>query len=860
MQRTSCKGAPLCSAIVACSGHGTVKGYIGHCTCACDVGFTGTDCAQCAAGYDAYPMCLGDNGGDAVSPSPDLNSDADPLFEVFHIFFKSGSGRIESSLIEIRNGVSSALSDVTLERTVRYVCPINVCLGSDICRTATIASWISSKRSQCTIVDTDPQQSESDRDASTLQGGQIWDIDDAESVLEVSVKYNGVASATGTAVTADAIRRITSESLFTSFEVINAVSVYGPSATRDQSEIIDDNLNVSNKSMMAPVIIEKETSMVTFIAIAASVAACLLAIIGFLLFKMYQRNKWTEEETTTGKAIFQEFGSSVENFEDDDDRLVISKDADEPMGILWDDHTLLVDVAHGSAASRYNADRYRDRRVAQVNGVPVSRLAEIKAQVTGKTIVVLDFEPLSVPITVVVDQSPESLDESFIDSFAAKISDALDLQNFTSVDIDLQSVTGSLDKKNQSHVSMNLIGLTSAQISEVVRLCKTPGSVMCAGPTSIVNAYVEEQDNSNAVRNGTKTQPPRRGSINPVWVYCQWVAGAAEAAGCYIQAVGTEIAGQPVWRNRNLPDEHWIYSADGYWIIVDDAVCIILKKGINFIYFLFYFNTLNKTKQGMSDNATETEWIMKSAHPHNGSLPSTIKSWITKSGSTEAEKHIIVAMNEVRAQEFVVGQRVVFPDSVQLGEQGVVITAKSEGIIMGNDEEGLVKVFLLNEAGDYVIVSTDVLDSPDGPKCLVLHKSASDDLKTWMAATIVKARGDLIKVTFDCTYCDAMWIDIVNQSDIIKMKQEREFSVDAVVLLDSAYTPSSIDSIQHGESGTIIAVNPGQAMPYLVQGMRDACWYPGDVLVLENETSSTTDVAYPYGFNGGSSADMESDF
>eukprot|EP01062_Namystynia_karyoxenos_P065569 TRINITY_DN5926_c0_g1_i3.p1 TRINITY_DN5926_c0_g1~~TRINITY_DN5926_c0_g1_i3.p1 ORF type:complete len:1405 (+),score=389.28 TRINITY_DN5926_c0_g1_i3:158-4372(+) len=74
------------------------------------------------------------------------------------------------------------------------------------------------------------------------------------------------------------------------------------------------------------------------------------------------------------------------------DEVVLVKNAAEPMGLMWKDHTLLDMVEPDSAGWRCGLQRFVRRRLAAINGNPVERLADIKQASKGCRIV-LRFHP-----------------------------------------------------------------------------------------------------------------------------------------------------------------------------------------------------------------------------------------------------------------------------------------------------------------------------------------------------------------------------------------------------------------------------------------------------------------------------------
>ena len=559
-QRSSCKGAPPCNPS-ACSNNGRVKGFIGHCTCTCDHGFKGTDCGQCAPGHVGYPQCSGPD---------EIIFEADPLYEVFHMFASSGKSTVMDGINDLRSSLKSALSDISDFVVVEYICPISTCAEGTICRDSLIIDWPIAKQNLCTYVDTE-------RDLTTLDGSVLW-MDTAESVIEVRIKFTASASSNGVAVTDAALLRLQKQSF--PYQMSGIQAVYGPSITppkdskpqlltpEDETAVppVDDRGAAGTED---GILVTKEViNWVPVYAMAAGTFVCILLMIGLYCYKVRQRK---QEHTTSGEDIYEKYGDIPDD--NDSDMITIYKEADEPMGILWDDHTLCIDVVRGSPASRYNVDRFTQRRIAKVNNMRVTRLSEIKEAVEGKTVVVLEFEPRSVSLTVCLSTSVEDFHEpSFLKQFAAKVSSSLDLENFTPADVDIQSVVANFE--GDTDVTMNLTGLTASQVATVSRLCQTPGtnfqtalgiSGATMGKGSELVPKASKKTSNNVIDNG---------SDNPLWICCQWVAGAAEAAGCYIQSLQLE-GGLPVWHFNSEPLNHYVYSTvQGYWVVVNNKVCV----------------------------------------------------------------------------------------------------------------------------------------------------------------------------------------------------------------------------------------------------------------------------------------------
>eukprot|EP01060_Flectonema_neradi_P019016 TRINITY_DN259_c3_g1_i1.p1 TRINITY_DN259_c3_g1~~TRINITY_DN259_c3_g1_i1.p1 ORF type:complete len:2550 (+),score=563.85 TRINITY_DN259_c3_g1_i1:92-7651(+) len=783
-QRSSCKGSPPCSPS-ECSYNGRVRGFMGHCTCTCDHGFTGTDCGQCAAGHVGYPQCSG--------PDEQVFT-ADPLYEVFHLFADSGSTSVSDNINDIITSLKAALNDISESVSADFVCPISACAEVTLCKDSIIPDWPVARQQLCTFLN-------GERDATTLDSSFLW-MDTAESVIEVTVKFTAAASSHGVAVTEAALQRLQQQTF--PITISSMTTVYGPSVTPPKEPSFQQDTTATipvdygedrgAAGTDAGAISTKE--VINWIPVYAMGGGIfILIIIIIVLLCCYCRRK-PEEKTTSGEDIFEKYGDVADDT--DADSVTIYKDADEPMGILWDDHTLCIDVVRGSAASRYNVDQFIQRRIAKVNGTRVSRLSEIKEAVEGKTVVQLEFEPRAVPLTVCVSASIEDFHEpSFIKQFTSLVSSALELENFSPLDVDIQSVVSNFE--GDTEVTMNLVGLTASQVATISRLCHTPGTDF-QKMLNITGASMGKNGSTRKARQDNTSE-----DSDPLWICCQWVIGAAEAAGCYLRSLQHK-EGLPMWHFNSEPSNHYVYAtAQGYWVVVND-------------------------KELIGRDLTDGGYILRSKNPHNGLMPHMIKEWISVGGSNDSDVHIIVSQTQPRTRDFNVGQRVVFPTHLEL-EDGIVIAKRSEGIVMGDAGDDLVKVYLLNEAGDYVTVSSDAIDSPDGPKCSI-WKTDNEGNTQWMGATIVKVRNRLVKVHFDCGYCEDEWVDIEAQAGEIRLNGFVHFSVGDRVQLEPSYEPTTDDSIKKREVGTIISIGDGMAKPYLVEGEDGSAWYSATDIVL----------------------------
>eukprot|EP00756_Hemistasia_phaeocysticola_P004120 Hpha_TRINITY_DN12641_c0_g1::TRINITY_DN12641_c0_g1_i1::g.49576::m.49576 len=75
------------------------------------------------------------------------------------------------------------------------------------------------------------------------------------------------------------------------------------------------------------------------------------------------------------------------------DTVTLYKDAREPMGLTWCDHTTLHAVREDSPAARYGLASFIGRKVVQINGADVSTLDGIKENTKGHTVITLQFDP-----------------------------------------------------------------------------------------------------------------------------------------------------------------------------------------------------------------------------------------------------------------------------------------------------------------------------------------------------------------------------------------------------------------------------------------------------------------------------------
>ncbi|KAJ9444071.1 putative RNA-directed DNA polymerase from transposon X-element, partial [Diplonema papillatum] len=503
---------------------------------------------------------------------------------------------------------------------------------------------------------------------------------------------------------------------------------------------------------------------------------------------MYRKNQLKKQKT-------KDLLGKVAEEEPAEDIVTIFKDVEEPMGIMWDDHTLMVGICENSAAARAGCDRFRNRRIAKVNGKEVKTLSDIRYAVEGQSVVTLEFEPRYSAIVVRVHSSIEDFTEHpFLQAFADRIARALNLMDFTEMDMDLQSIVERTEK-GELLLTIKLLGLTSDQVATIVALCVTPGEHIRAG-LPIVGAYL-------ATNKGDEM--PR-----PVWVCCQWLSEAAHASGCYLQLQGVQEGGMPVY--QHIPADHWMYSTpSGHWAIVDDQALI-------------------------GQEVTSQGYVMRSTEPHRGAEPFVITSWRTP---LREDCDVQVSEDEPRVGEFIVGQKVIFPQDVELGD-GAYINKKAEAIVMGETDDGLVKVCLLNEEFDVVTIDPDVLDSPDGPRVMLLEG------ERWMHGNVVKQRGDMLKIHLDCGLCQDVWVDRVQDASKLKISPVKVFAIGEKVQLSEDVSETVLEEgcITHGDIGQIVACGDlGQARPYLVEGPYELAWYAGTSLVSfhgDDNTEATT--------------------
>eukprot|EP01062_Namystynia_karyoxenos_P063013 TRINITY_DN55841_c0_g1_i1.p1 TRINITY_DN55841_c0_g1~~TRINITY_DN55841_c0_g1_i1.p1 ORF type:complete len:880 (+),score=138.61 TRINITY_DN55841_c0_g1_i1:93-2732(+) len=73
------------------------------------------------------------------------------------------------------------------------------------------------------------------------------------------------------------------------------------------------------------------------------------------------------------------------------DEVVIEKGANDPLGVVWSDHTVCKSVQPGSAADRCGVERFIGRRLTHLDGQEVHKLADIRSLAQGRARCVLRF-------------------------------------------------------------------------------------------------------------------------------------------------------------------------------------------------------------------------------------------------------------------------------------------------------------------------------------------------------------------------------------------------------------------------------------------------------------------------------------
>ncbi|KAJ9446935.1 hypothetical protein DIPPA_34268, partial [Diplonema papillatum] len=796
VRRTSCVGAPPCLDS-GCSGNGFAKGFVGHCTCVCETGFGGETCGQCAMGYTNFPTCEESESGGA---------DVAAQHEVIHLYLKSGADSVASNHEPLRDDLSTSIGFLADSYSVRYICPASVCADSYGGCYSPINTWSAARRGLCQRLGDDYGSTRRVAAMLANERGYFPLLADEESIAEVEVTYNVENSRKP--AEASALLQSTLENYldqrsgtFGAFGLTNVKSVFGPSSS-DEPQLtpeaeppvaLGDTLPPAGEKGAGVDIVDGASSgvnlMVLVVIIISALFCCLL-----LFFACWRRRRNQMKKKRKTQDLMKKYTDE----EEAEDVVIIYKDVDEPMGIMWDDHTLLVGVCEDSPAFRYNLDRFRNRRIAKVNGKEVKTLSDIRYAVQGQTVVTLEFEPRFSSIVVRVQTTMEEFNEQdFLQAFADRVSRALYLMDFTEMDLDLQSVVERGDR-GELLLTTKLLGLTSDQVANVVAMCVTPGDPIRAG-LPIVGAYL-------ATGKGFHLSPP-------LWVCCQWLSEAAQAAGCYLQLPGVQEEGFPIW--QHIPADHWMYSSAGHWVIVNDKSLVGQEVGGGY--------------------------VVKSSVPHRGAMPYVINDWRT---AARDNSQIVVSEDEPRAGEFVIGQKVVFPQDVELGD-GAFINKKSEAIVMSQDGDDLIKVCLLNEEFDVVTVSPDVIDSPDGPRVTYLLDGK------WMPCTIVKVRNEdrktQLKLHFDCGLCQDLWIDKDEDKDKLKFPAQEIFAVGEQVQLaaDAADEIEEDGCLTRNDIGVIVACGDlGQARPFLVEGPAELSWYAASNLthIVPQQRELNTDA------------------
>ena len=535
----------------------------------------------------------------------------------------------------------------------------------------------------------------------------------------------------------------------------------------------------------------ENTGMIVVAGVASFFLCCLFVIYGVHRYRKRKADK--EKEDTEDLLRFDDHFLMSE-----EDIVTLHKEACEAMGAMWDDHTLLVGVCgmlrgvlpilqrssciflphthtDNTPASKYHLDKFRNRRLARINGTQVAKLSDIRDAVEGQTEVILEFEPRYSAVNVILAETLDAFtEESFLALFADRVAFALDLVNFTDLDMELQTVTENADGSELT-LNIKFMGLTAEQVNTVVAMCVTPGDPIREG-VPIVGAYLA-------------SAKQERGLAPTLWMCCQWLSEAAAASGCYLPLPNMlSEDGLPVW--QHAPADHWLYSSpSGYWVVVDDRSLI-------------------------GSDLCDAGYVMRSSVPHRGALPHVIKKWRSQ---LRDDPNCIVATDEPCAHGFAVGQKVVFPSDFLL-EDGALITKDTSGLVMCADGD-MVQVCLLNEEYDIVAVSPDILDSPDGPRVQVL-----DDGR-WLPATIVKETESRIKVRFDCGLCAEKWLE--KDEDECRMRIRMP---DAFVVGEAVYVGEEAEEV-----GEVVACGDmGQAKPYLVETKAGVEWHAGNSIFKYN--------------------------
>eukprot|EP01065_Artemidia_motanka_P051381 TRINITY_DN905_c0_g1_i1.p1 TRINITY_DN905_c0_g1~~TRINITY_DN905_c0_g1_i1.p1 ORF type:complete len:5141 (+),score=1547.22 TRINITY_DN905_c0_g1_i1:204-15425(+) len=410
---TDCSGRWAC-APQHCNSHGEASGYAGECSCSCRAGYVGDRCEICAEGYAGYPDCAptsvsptakkasahGEEKGIpsqraavqlsafpaahdiremglskvmAIAKAVGVDLDAHDtkagyIAAIEAVRDRIGGGRaqplgrrsaVHTELIHIAVGVppqavpervvslqtallSSLKPTSPLAVRVVAVCPVSACVPE--CPDKAGAGG-------CVVV-TEEVVGE---DAGALPEGTVVqvevDYDERASDLELKSRL-------ASAVLASALSH--GDSPLHTLGVLGTVQ----SAT-DQTAAAERSDG----------------------AAWASVTVCVLAAAACVTWGVVvalcagRRQKKSEEYR---KLIDLPEPSNV-------DECLVLKAPGQPVGVNWDDHTVVESVVEGSPADQSGVERFVGRRLSHVNGVRVSTLEEIREACVSSSTVWLRF-------------------------------------------------------------------------------------------------------------------------------------------------------------------------------------------------------------------------------------------------------------------------------------------------------------------------------------------------------------------------------------------------------------------------------------------------------------------------------------
>eukprot|EP00756_Hemistasia_phaeocysticola_P011668 Hpha_TRINITY_DN15136_c2_g7::TRINITY_DN15136_c2_g7_i1::g.128973::m.128973 len=307
---------------------------------------------------------------------------------------------------------------------------------------------------------------------------------------------------------------------------------------------------------------------------------------------------------------------------------IVRKDANEAMGVSWEEHTLVSAVIDGSAAARCGLRSFIGRRVTHINNAPVRYLSDIRKAAAGTQELVLRFSAEEVPVTI---QLAQGLDQFSEEEFLQDLSQYIDYQvNLISV----LSVTE--DSASSISVRVSFAGASPTFVTHLMRGCGDLDGSLPSGTKVIAISIGAEM--------GTpRDKPIPHGKAPPVcsdevddgdlFVSAQWVPDEAvsSTSGAYLRRSNLTINGQPVWEKSG--GGHWVYSTpNGHWCITNTARDFVEGSG-----------------------------VVRSQSPHGGTAPELCSPWISTRGG---DADVVVSMRPQVVQGYRVGQRITSAEDI----------------------------------------------------------------------------------------------------------------------------------------------------------------------------------------------------